>query len=278
MQSTRSLYEEGYIEDSWIGQWGKDFLPILPNIQKSIDQYYPDTKIAITEYNFGGGTNISGGVAQADALGSYAKYGVFCANLWAQTDILPMYQYSAINLYTNYNGNGAGFGNTLVKADSSNIEQSTVYAAIDEENTDTIRVILTNKSVKDNTPAQITIDGDKNYQCAEVYTLTSEASTIKRQKNLTGIANNTFTYEMPAMSVTELVLVQDESKLSSDGIEPTVVISDGTTSASLTPIPTSVAPSGTVHKYYYVTISILLLAGIILIGVIILNYKKKKKN
>lgn len=284
MQSTRILYEEGYIEDSWIGQWGKDFLPILPNIQKSIDQYYPDTKIAITEYNFGGGTDISGGVAQADALGSYAKYGVFCANLWAQTDILPMYQYSAINLYTNYNGNGTGFGNTLVKADSSNVEPSTVYAAIDDENTDTIRVILTNKSVKENTPALVTIDGDKNYQCAEVYTLTSEANTIKRQKNLTGIESNTFIYEMPAMSVTELVLVQDESKLTSDGNEPIVVTSDSTASASLTPTPipiptpTSVVSSGTVHKDNYLITSIVLLIGIILIGFLVLYYKKNKKH
>ena len=33
MQSVRTLYEEGYIEDSWIGQWGKENLPMLPKEQ-----------------------------------------------------------------------------------------------------------------------------------------------------------------------------------------------------------------------------------------------------
>lgn len=282
MQSTRTLYEDGYIENSWIGQWGKEFLPILPNIQKSIDQYYPGTKIAITEYNYGGGTNISGGVAQADALGSFAKCGVFCANLWAQTDIIPMYQYSAINLYTNYNGHGAGFGNILVAADSSDVELSTVYAAINNENTDVVRVILTNKSVKDKTPAEVTIKGDKNYQCAEVYTLTNEAKTISRQGNITGITGNSFTYDMPAMSVTELVLVPDESKLTANESDTTAAVRTGKATISLASTVTdtteAISNSGKTNIDYYLAITFVMLLLILGVVSIILSYKKYKKH
>lgn len=290
MQSTRTLYEEGYIENSWIGQWGKEFLPILPNIQQSIDQYYPGTKLAITEYNFGGGTNISGGVAQADALGCFAKYGVFCATLWAQTDILPMYQYSAINLYTNYDGNGNGFGNTMVSADSNNIKRSTVYAAIDNDNTDTVRVILINKSVNDATPAVITIESEKEYKCAEIYTLTDEAKLIQRQKNFTGITGNRLTYEMPPMSVTELVLVREEGNLSDDGFETAAVITPAaesstdettdTASMSVTPAPDETSSLKSTSekeygKYYIIGIAALLLC---IVGGVLNKTKKRKKN
>jgi len=30
LQAPRTLWDPTYIEDSWIGQWKKDFLPILP--------------------------------------------------------------------------------------------------------------------------------------------------------------------------------------------------------------------------------------------------------
>lgn len=281
MQSTRTLYEEGYIENSWIGQWGKEFLPILPNIQKSIDQYYPDTKLAITEYNFGGGTDISGGIAEADALGSFAKHGVFCANLWAQTDIIPMYQYSAINLYTNYDGNGTGFGNTLVSAESSDVKRSTVYAAIDNDNAKTVRVILTNKSVKENTPAVITIDSDKEYKCAEIYSLTNESKLIQRQKNLTGIIDNSLTYDMPAMSVTELVFVQDESMLSADGSDTTAAVTTVTDAISATPVPKdasiTVGSFENKHSNFYIAGIIFLIVSIFG-AVSIVIFKKGKKH
>ncbi|MDE6776076.1 MAG: glycoside hydrolase, partial [Ruminococcus sp.] len=72
VQSVRTLYEKGFAENSWIGMWCQKNIPILPTIQKSIDKYYPDTKIAISEYNFGGGGDVSGTIAQAEALGCYA--------------------------------------------------------------------------------------------------------------------------------------------------------------------------------------------------------------
>ena len=49
VQSVRTLYEKGFRENSWIGQWCQENVLILPTIQKSIDTYYPRTKLAITE-------------------------------------------------------------------------------------------------------------------------------------------------------------------------------------------------------------------------------------
>lgn len=81
LQSVRTLYEDGFAENSWIGQWCQSNLPILPTIQKSIDKYYPGTKIGITEYNFEG-EDLSGALAQAEALGCFADAEVYYATIW----------------------------------------------------------------------------------------------------------------------------------------------------------------------------------------------------
>ncbi len=113
MQDVRTLYDESYVENSWIGQWYQSFLPIPPTIWESIDTYYPGTKHAISEYNFGGGDHISGAIAEADALGTFASHNVYMAALWPLTKDFS-HQLSAINLYTNYDGEGASFGDTLI--------------------------------------------------------------------------------------------------------------------------------------------------------------------
>ncbi len=118
LDSVRSLYDENYRENSWITDTGAEFLPLLPNIQQSIDKYYPGTKLAFTEYNFGGGDHISGAVAEADMLGIFAEYGVYFAAIWSFEN--NQYQLSAINMFTNYDGNGSGFGDTLVKSEYEN--------------------------------------------------------------------------------------------------------------------------------------------------------------
>ena len=55
---------------------------IIPRLQSAINTYYPGTKIALTEYNYGGAHNISGGIAQADVLGIFGKQGVYAAAEW----------------------------------------------------------------------------------------------------------------------------------------------------------------------------------------------------
>ena len=48
---------------------------------------------------------------EADTLGIFAQNGVYAANLFTMD---AQYQLAAINLYTNYDGSGSGFGDTLV--------------------------------------------------------------------------------------------------------------------------------------------------------------------
>jgi hypothetical protein len=73
LQAPRSLWDPNYVENSWITEYithGKA-INLLPWLAGKIANYYPETKLAITEYNYGAGQDISGGIAQADVLGIF---------------------------------------------------------------------------------------------------------------------------------------------------------------------------------------------------------------
>lgn len=203
LDSVRSLYEEGYLENSWIVDTGAEFFPLLPNLQQSIDTYYPDTKIAFTEYNFGGGDHISGAVVQADMYGIFAEYGVYFATLWSFDQ--NEYQLSAINMFTNYDGEGNGFGDTLIKSDYDSDDIS-VYSSIDGTEEDTVKIVVTNRSIHDEVPVNISLSSGKEYIGADVYSLYGDTSAIQKLQSVDVITDNGFSYTLPPLSVTEFIV------------------------------------------------------------------------
>ncbi len=203
LDSVRSLYDETYRENSWITDTGAEFFPLLPNIKQSIDTYYPDTKLAFTEYNFGGGDHISGAVAQADALGIFAENDVYFATIWSFDQ--NEYQLAAINMFTNYDGTGNGFGDTLVKSEYDN-ENISVYSSVDSEDKNTVKIIVTNRNINSETPVNISLSSENIYTDADVYSLYGDTSAIQQLNRVESISENSFSYTLPPLSVTEFVV------------------------------------------------------------------------
>lgn len=85
MQAPRSLWDSSYTEESWIGLY---FSPValLPSVQGSIARFYPGTRLAVTELNYGGENHISGAIAIADVLGIFADHKVYMSNHWGAID------------------------------------------------------------------------------------------------------------------------------------------------------------------------------------------------
>jgi hypothetical protein len=204
VQAVRSLWEDGYIEDSWIGQWLKQCLPVIKRLNQSIDKYYPNTKLSFTEYDLGGGGQISGAVAQADILGLFGKTGVYLATLWPDASNCD-YQMSAINLYTNYDGKGGSFGNTHVAAECSDIENAYAYAAIKDADESVVTVVIANKSLSDDHTVTITIDSSLSYTNAVPYMITTGSHNII-QTNPVAVTGNSFIYKLPPMTVVQFVI------------------------------------------------------------------------
>jgi mannan endo-1,4-beta-mannosidase len=205
LQSTRSLWDASYRENSWIGQWLSRFLPVLPIVNQSIERYYPGTKLSISEYNFGHETHVSGGIAQADALGIFASQGVYFAALWPLSENLT-YTYSGINLYTNYDGRGGTFGDTLVSSTNDNIEKASVYASTDKNGA--LHIILLNKSIHDTERFSVSIQSNLNYKSYACYGFDADSYVIKAVGS--GVVgengNNTLNCELPPLSAYHFVL------------------------------------------------------------------------
>ena len=70
-QAPRSLWDSTYTETSWITQDSTmGPIELLPREMKKITQTYPGTHLSFSEWNYGGGTDISGAIASADVLGA----------------------------------------------------------------------------------------------------------------------------------------------------------------------------------------------------------------
>ena len=122
---TRALWDPSFHDPSWID----DEIYLLRRMKAWIAENYPGTRIALTEYNFEQSQSARTKVlAQADALGLFAREGVGMAAWWD----LPASNgrlFDAWRLYRNYNGKGAKFGGTWVRASSGNRNKLAVYAS-----------------------------------------------------------------------------------------------------------------------------------------------------
>ncbi|MCQ2490333.1 MAG: glycoside hydrolase [Ruminococcus sp.] len=218
LQAARSLYDPTYVESSWLQPTFKQFFPFIPAIKKSIDKYYPGTKIAITEYNLGNiskeketGKDIRTGIAEAEALGCFAANDVYFATYWGTIPDCPFVE-SAINLYTNYDGKGAAFGDTLVEAETEDLSKSYAYAAINGKDDSQVTVVLANKDKTKPEKAVIELTGaSSTYKSATVYAVTQDHSDIRVVSIDNEVKDNKVTVELPALSFAQVVLSDKES-------------------------------------------------------------------
>src|ERR1019366_680026 len=200
MQAPRTLWDSSYIENSWIGQSFASDLPLIPRIMKSINQNYSGTKLAFTEYNYGDFNHISSGIAQADVLGIFGKYGVYAATYW-QIQSTVNYISAGFKIFRNYDGHNSTFGNTNVYSKMSDKVNSSVYTSIIGTSDSVLTMVVMNKSSTSiNGQFAITTSGT-TYSTADVWGFDSISSTITARSGITSISGNNFNYSIPALSV-----------------------------------------------------------------------------
>ncbi len=213
LQAARSLYDPTYVENSWLQPYMGQYFPFIPNIQKSIDKYYPGTKISVSEYNLANiadekntGKSVVSAIAETEALGCFADNNVYFATYWGTLPECP-YVESAINLYTNYDGEGAAFGDTLVEAETEDISLATAYAAVNGSDNSEVTMVISNKDMNRTEKSVITLDGsDENYKSAVVYAVTQDHSDIRIIDVQNDVSGNTVTVELPPLSVAQVVI------------------------------------------------------------------------
>ena len=129
LRSTRALWDPSYVDESWISQAnGGKPLRWIPTMRAWVKKYYPGTRTAISEYNWGALDSMNGALAQADVLGIFGRERLGLATLWGPTHATDPWAY-AFRMYRDYDGHGGQFGSTSVHAVSSRQGRLAVYAA-----------------------------------------------------------------------------------------------------------------------------------------------------
>jgi hypothetical protein len=139
IRSVRSLYDPTYSDESWIGTQ----VQLIPRLKQWIAQQYPGTGLAITEYNWGGEKDASGGVALAEVLGIFGREGVDLATYWTYPPVQSPAG-AAFRIYRNFDGKGATFGDISLPA-KSNQAGVAVFAARHSDRPE-VDVVLVNEA------------------------------------------------------------------------------------------------------------------------------------
>ncbi len=158
IRATRSLWDRGYEDDSWIDE--KIYL--IPRMQEIIQKSKPGIGLSIGEYNFGGERHVSGAIAQAEALGRFGLGGVYSAYLWTHP-AADSEQYWGFRSFRNYDGRGSNFLPISVK--SSSEKDLSVFASTDASTGQQVLVVI-NKSASTPFAAKVTLN-----ECGTVSTL-----------------------------------------------------------------------------------------------------------
>jgi hypothetical protein len=157
VQAPRALWDGLYVEPSWVANTEWASLGLLRRLNALIGQFYPDTRLGLTEWNFGGENDISGAIATADALGIFGRENLYCASYWG----LPKQGSAtswAFRLYRNYDGKGAAFGSESVETTVSDVKTYSAYGALNKEGTK-LTLMLINKDPSKSADMPIDIKG-----------------------------------------------------------------------------------------------------------------------
>ena len=149
IRSTRSLWEDGFRDESWI----TEPIRFIPRMKETIERSYPGTELMISEWNFGADATMNGAVVIADVLGVYGREGVDAASYWRNPQVGSP-GYLAFKMHGNYDDEGSRFGGLVLPVTSTGESGVTAYAALDPT-TDMVRVMLLNTRPTD--PAEVAL-------------------------------------------------------------------------------------------------------------------------
>ncbi|MEO1498008.1 MAG: glycoside hydrolase family 44 protein [Planctomycetota bacterium] len=215
VQAPRSLWDPTYIEDSYItrdilrdysGQGNDQGVELLNRVRADIDELKPGTLISVSEYNYGGGNHISGGIAQADVLGVFGREGVWNASWWPIENAANSgYVIAGFEMFTDFDGEGGSFGDVSLTAATDDDAASSVYASRSADNPNEMIIVAINRTAAP-LDAAVQIADDRRYESAEVFTLTNAGPAPADAGALAIDLVNAFIYEMPAYSVSTIRL------------------------------------------------------------------------
>jgi Glycoside hydrolase family 44 len=225
LRESRNLWDMTYSDESWVAT--QTYL--IPRLQAWVDQYYPGTKLGISEWNYGADNDINGALAIANVLGIYGWQGLYSANYWKHPATGSPGQL-AFEMYRNYDGAGSSFGDVSIQA-ASNTPGTVLSFGSVRSSTGQVILMLINEEPSNTESASIALNNVPLSSPVQVYQYSAaDLTAIVHLPNIA--ATNPLAVSLPPHSITELVM--GGGRKGGHGT-PTPV------SGTLTPTPTPVA-------------------------------------
>ena len=197
-RSTRSLWDPGYTDTSWINS----VVQLVPRMKGWVGTYYPGLQTGITEYNWGDEGALNGATAQADVFGIFGREGLDLGTRWT-TPATGSPAYLAMKIYRNYDGAKSGFGGTSVACAVPNPDSLSAFAA---QRTDgTVTVMVVNK-VSSSASIRVNLPGFAPGASASVWQISSAARTSITHAADAAVSGGGISATVPAQSVTLYVI------------------------------------------------------------------------
>jgi Glycoside hydrolase family 44/Carbohydrate binding domain len=208
LQAPRSLWDATYTENAGWEYYGTSLyqqpLTIIPRMKQRIAAVSPGVKVAVTEWDFGGGNHLSGGIVEADVFGIFGREGADVAAHFAMNE-WENYGWGAMQAFRSYNRLGGRFGDISISATTSDVAATSVYASLDSQNAARMVIVAINKT-SDAVTAAINITGaPASFAKANVFVLAEGASYVKGAPSIASTGSGMFSYTMPRFSVSVLV-------------------------------------------------------------------------
>jgi hypothetical protein len=201
LRSTRSLWDNTYFDESWINTPVR----LIPMLREWIDNYYPGTKIGISEWNWGADDTLNGALAITQVLGTFGSEGVYMAAYWRYPPANSP-GYAAFKLFTNFDDKGSTFGDRSIPLKVSNDAKVSAYAALDSSS-GRLRLLLVNTQPDTEQKIEVRLPKALPAQSAGRYELSAQTGNRLAAQTPFDVASDTkLEITLPAYSATLLDL------------------------------------------------------------------------
>ena len=201
LRSTRDLWDTKYQQESWIRKTTNPGpVALIPRIRKWIETNDPGMMLSLGEYNYGGSDNVSGGLAQAELFGIFARERLDLAFIWSHPEGS---QESAWKLFRNYDGAKGRFGNRFLECSSEHADISMFAARRTEDKCATI--VIVNKNL--HSPCTFSLDLNGLAGTVRVWRFDQDHDNqVVEVEKAAGNTKETLTLELPAASASMVVI------------------------------------------------------------------------
>ena len=198
VEETRVLWDPTWKDPSWMGKETGKVVQLIRLMKQWVAECYPGLKTSVGEYNFGGDGDMSGGIAQAELLGVFAREGLDHAYYWlCPAPNSP--SYFAFKLYRNPDGRHTAFGGRYLPVKASAPHDVSVHAARDMK-TGRLTFVVINKRVAKEARLTLTLSQPVPEQDVALFEFSGRDHFAIGQLPRRKVSGKAITLDLPAFS------------------------------------------------------------------------------